>query len=304
MMKTKLFFITFFLLTIAFAQNVQKHEVNAKIEMSTRVEDTSVPLNQEVIYHIDLSWMGELGRYKILEVGEPAISNLEIRSSGSSNRILSDEQSKTKSVKRITYYFTPLELGMSYIDGITIKYEDTESGSKETLLAQRLSVKITEPIETSENGSNIAKWVLIVIALLFLATVVFFILRYFQRKKENEFEAEQTISLEKKYIDKLKSDIDASTQNTSEAILNLSTLLKEYLKKKTNYDGTLSQETLQDFLKAEELSAELQDKILSFFKKSELSKFAGDSVSNAELHLFFDSIEKLLEEVDKKNDQN
>ena len=61
--------------------------VKSDITLRTFVEKESVPLNREAVYIVQLSWTGELGRYKINQVLDPDLTNLTVRGTGSSNKV-------------------------------------------------------------------------------------------------------------------------------------------------------------------------------------------------------------------------
>jgi len=270
--------------------------LTAQIQLKTSVESTTVPLNREVVYHIELSWLGELDRYRIVDVGEPAVSNLDLQSSGSANKIYNAPDGSPRSLKKISYYFKPSGLGMAYIDGVSVQYEDTRTGRKGTLMAQRLSVKITDPVSTP-GESELAKYVIMGLGILFLALVVFFVFRYFQRRKKAERELPAKRTLEEKYLDKLRRDIDPSAGPLGDNVIRLSKLLNGYLSEKLKTDAALPQDTLSKKLEEAGVRGEIAEKLLAFNEKAELNKFAGEEMSPADFHLFYDTVEQLLGEM-------
>ena len=72
-----------FLFNSLFSQTNQDTSVS-DISLRTYVENESVALNREVVYIVQLTWQGELSRYRISEVLDPDVTNLIIRGSGSS----------------------------------------------------------------------------------------------------------------------------------------------------------------------------------------------------------------------------
>ena len=147
-MKTKIIlgFILLFCFQISLYAQTDQDTSLTDISLKTYVQDETVALNREVVYEVELKWQGDLSRFKITEALEPNVTNLTVRGTGSTNRITTDSNGREISIKKITYYFKPIEIGMAYINGVTIRYEDTILNSKESLLASRLSVKIVEPI--------------------------------------------------------------------------------------------------------------------------------------------------------------
>jgi len=58
-----------------------------QIQLRTFVESSSVPQNRPVIFHVELSWVGNLGRYRIEPISQPILTNLILEGSGSENRL-------------------------------------------------------------------------------------------------------------------------------------------------------------------------------------------------------------------------
>ena len=114
----------------SFSQSVTD-SLESEIRLRTYVESENIPLNREVVYHIELRWQGDLSRYRISEIVEPAVTNLVTRGSGSSNKVRTSANGELISIKEITFYFRPLEMGMAYIDGVIIRYNDTLKDKEE-----------------------------------------------------------------------------------------------------------------------------------------------------------------------------
>ena len=289
------------LLLIPFGLFAQESDsLAAQIQLKTSVESTTVPLNREVVYHIELSWLGELDHYRIVDVGEPSVSNLELQSSGSVNKIFTKPDGRNYSLKRISFYFKPLSIGMAYIDGVSIQYEDTKSGRKGTLMAQRLGVKITDPVQET-NGSDIGRNILIGVAVLFLLVVAFSIYRFFQQRKKIQHEQQPEPTLEEKYLEELHSKINPSGEMVRENVVQLSKLLNSYLSDKLHTDPALPEEELGQRLQNAGVRNEIIEKLVTFNKKAELNKFAGEDMAEGDFHLFYDTIEQLFNELNKKD---
>ncbi len=186
-MKMRSYIIIFLitiLMTIPCAQPVSD-SLRSDIQLRTFIESDNVPLNREVVYHVELRWQGDLNKYQVKEIQEPALINLSTRGSGSSNKVHTTPGGDVQSVKRITFYLIPGEIGMSYIDGLTIRYTDSASGKDASLISSRIGIKIVEPVP--EPGSSpwidFLMWgvILIVVAGGFL-----YIFNRYQKNKEAE----------------------------------------------------------------------------------------------------------------------
>jgi len=268
-----------------------------KIQLKAYLDEDAVPQNKEVVYHIELSWIGELDRYQISNIGDPVISNLKLRGSGSSNRYFIDEAGNTKSVKQVNYYFTPMEMGMAYIDGITIQYEDKILAQKETLSAQRLGVKIIEPLPDPNAGMDIGLIIIIGLVMLFVFVVIYFVGRYLKQRKLNAQTAEiHPQSLEEKYL-ALLDNIELSAENRNETLSTVTKLLSSYFSEKYELPGSVGFDQVKEQLQQINIAADLREKINNLFERDKLSKFAREQVTENELHLFFDTVEQLIKQI-------
>jgi len=269
-------------------------ELSSQIELHTFMEQESVPLNREVVYHVELTWAGDLSRYNIVQAGEPVVSNLTLRGTGSSNRFYTTAEGEQRSVKRITYYFKPIEMGMAYIDGVTIQYEDRQTSLKESLFAQRLGVKIIEPVN-DDSGRAFGKWILAGITILFGFVVLFFVLRYFQQRRlQNVPEELPQQLIEDKYIEQLKT-IGRMQPNKSRDVMSaLQRTLQNYFTEKYQTSTSNGFDAIRDILRAKQIDETIIGKLQKFFEHAELSKFAGDTVGGNELHMHLDTVELLL----------
>lgn len=279
-------------------------EADAHIQLRAFLEQENVALNREAIYHVELSWLGDLNSYHIIEAGEPVVTNLILRGSGSANRVLTDAQGQLQSVKRITYYFKPIEMGMAYIDGVTIQYEDLATQQKETLFAQRLGVKIGEPLPEAGEGLGAGDWFLILLGIGFVFALSYFIYRYFQQRSLQPIDEEiQHKTLEEKYLETLKSNIDPANAKAGDNLNALSKLLFNYISEKYLLAGALTFEIIKEKLLDERMDSALIDKLKVFYDRVELSKFAGEQISVNEFHIFYDTMELLLNRLNRPADK-
>ncbi len=286
-----LIWTVFFIFTsTAFAQT---DSISSQINLKTILENENVPLNQEIVYHVELSWQGDLDRYKISDIGDPVISNLTLRGSGSSNQLITDPQGNPKSIRRVTYYFKAIEIGMAYIDGLTIQYTDIILDKGETLIAQRIGVKIGPPLENSNDDYLSGTIILWAMLTGFVLIVAFFVFRYLQRRKVVEKEAPE-LTLEEKYIRLLTDTIHLANGATKANISALTKLLNSYIAEKFSIPGSVDSNIVKDRLAQLKVSEEIIGKIEIMHSKAELASFAGEKIDLADLHMFYDTIEQVL----------
>lgn len=278
----------------------QVDSLSTNIEFKTILESEKVPLNKEVIYHIELSWKGDLDRYQIAEIIEPGISGLDLRGSGSSNKLSSDKNGNPHSIRRVTYYFSPQSVGMAYIDGLTIQYKDNLTGKVETLIAQRIAVKIIEPLPEENGVSAFGTFFQLFLLIIFILVITYFGFRFLQRRSTKAVEEESVKTLEEKYLDIMKETIHLANNVSKENISALSKLLSSYVAEKFSISGNPGTPEIKEKLAELEITEDVIGKIGIMIEKAELARFAAEEISPSELHLFYDSIENILKEIDNK----
>jgi len=290
-------FFIFFFATIGLAQD-SVDSIQSDIRLRTFIENEEVPLNREVVFHVELEWKGDLNKYKISEFPEPAVSNLTLRGSGSSNKVNSAPDGGTISIKRRTFYFRPLEIGMAYIEGVTIIYEDTYLQHRESLISDRVGIKIIDPLPEGGNIKISPTWLYIILIIIILSVSLLFLLRYRQRKREEELEAlaQKKETVEEKYLRLLKETIHFNTDNIKDSLSDLSHLINGYFSEKYHFPASnLSSEQVIEVLQEKGLTQESLTRLNEFYKSTNLVKFAGESVTDADFHRLYDTVELILE---------
>lgn len=273
------------------------------VELHTFMDQEQVPLNREVVYVVDLSWTGELSRYRIISAGDPATVNLKLRGSGSSNRFFTDENGSPHSVKRITYYFTPVELGMAYVDGVTIRYEDALTGQRETLSAQRLEAKILKPLPDKNNGSMFEIIIVWLFILGFTFAIVFYVLKYFKnRRLIQQIPEDQPVSIEGKYLQILRETIHSSGKHPAESLNLLTKIFNSYISEKYKLTGGVTIALITEKIKIGDLNPEIIRRLNELYERAELTKFAGEDITAGEFHLYYDTVEMVLDHFEKVSD--
>jgi len=258
-------FCLIFFLVIGLNLKAQSDSISTNVSFKTYLENDYVPLNKEVVFHVELSWLGDLSRYQIDEIVEPSISGLDLRGSGSSNKLTIDENGNPFSTKRVSYYFSPQSIGMAYIDGLTIQYKDANTGDFETLISQRIAIKIIDPVP-SENDMNgfetFYPWLLLISIISLLA---YFVWRYIQRRNAEKIEPEIEKSLEEKYLDLMKENIHLTNNAQKENVSSLSKLLNSYLSEKFSIKGNIDAGQIETKLKDLKIDDDIRKTVLLRF---------------------------------------
>ncbi len=217
--------------TVLFAQSVDSTHTTSprpqQINLRTFVESSRVPLNRPVIFHIELSWLGDLNQYQIEPLEQPILTNLLLEGSGSENRIEPLESGEVRAVKAITYRLKPLEMGMAYIDGIVVKYINQETGEENQLSSQRVMVEIVDPIP--EPGAGPWKSLLyIILFAIFFAVVGYFLIIFFKKRRQAEQEP-VPVPLPEEYLNRLAQEVDPRGTNLSEMVDKMARIFRSYL---------------------------------------------------------------------------
>jgi len=287
--------LVFVLLLFATAALQAADSTASGIMLHTYLEQNDVPQNKEVVYHVELSWEGDLQRYHISQISTPVLTNLTLRGSGSANRFYTDDQGKPHSLKRISYYLTPIDMGMAYIDGITVQYEDKNTQQKESLSAQRLGVKIIEGVPEPGAGVSMEKVLLIILLLLFLSITAYSLWKYFKIRQQEQEEAEPERSLEDKFLEELGDLKKENGNGITDGFHTLMHIVRRYFSEKFDLNPAAGFNEINVILEEKNVSADLLQKLERLYQQGELSQFAGESISDSDFHLFTDTVELLLQ---------
>lgn len=263
------------------------------IEFKSYIEESRVPVNRQVVFHLELSWTGDMKRYQFTRIPQPVLTNLLLEMSSSSNKLETLPSGQTRSIKRISYQLSPLEMGMAYIDAVEVAYRDILTGEDSRLFAQRMEIRIVEPV--AEGRSDLEALIYIVLLTLFSGTIAYFLILYFRkRRSQGAPEAAETSPAER-YHDRLAREIDPKSANLGEMTERMWKLFREYLAEEFQIRTTESNvETILERLKSAGVPAADITNLAELFRKLDVIKFAGSSVNPAEFSLLYGTIETFL----------
>ena len=130
-MSSKIFII--FIVSLFFIVNLSAQDSTqispSGIKVLTSVYSKEIALNRLLKFTIQVEWFGNLSRYEISEMENPVVHNFKIKSTASADR-REHVGGRLKAIKTFEYELIPEELGMGYIDGVIVKYIDTETGER------------------------------------------------------------------------------------------------------------------------------------------------------------------------------
>jgi hypothetical protein len=277
---------------------VAEHQPST-IELKTYLVKNQVPLNRSVEFHMELSWIGDMSRYQIIRIPQPVLTNLVMEGSGSANRLEELGEGMYRSTKSITYKFSPVTMGMAYVDGLEVKYRDQKTGEIDVLYSQRVSVEIIEPLP-DDSGSGFQAFIYIVLLVIFFGAVFYFLVLFFRRRKQAREVSEVENSLAEQYLKKLSHDVDPKGTNLKEMTVQLSKLFREYLSKEYNIPTReASTKELVHYLQTAGIEEAELKRLNDLFEKLDLVKFAGSELDPAEFSNMYGMVENFLYECKK-----
>jgi hypothetical protein len=267
---------------------------STRIEISTSVEKTQVPLNRTMKLFVTLSWIGDPDRYSIVDFDNPALTNFDIVGTATVNRSeVIDNQ--THVYKEYVYTLKPRELGMSYVEGVIVKCRDTVLNREENLVSQRISVETVDPLADPKEATPIWQYAVAALVLLALTGSV---LLWFRRRRRaaEETEITQGPPVEEAYLQNLGSDIDLEHPNLNDDFATLSRLLRRYLTEQFQIralEGTTEDLVLE--LGEIDLEDHQVASIRELLTRCDEIKFSGMDGTREELNRFYTLFEGLLQ---------
>lgn len=273
-------------------------QISSGIKMKASVSSKEVPLNDTLIFTIQVEWFGELSRYEISEVEDPVVRNFTIQSNSSSDRreMIDGEM---QAIKTFEFELIPLELGMGYIEGVIVKYIDTKTGEGKHLVTNRLEVKVIDPVPEPGSKKGLIKWVILFLILIVLGVAIFWgQKKRIEKKRRQEEEAAAMAPIEEDYLKQLKASIPINNPdlNLKQGYSQLSVLLKKYLSEKYGLSATtaISEEIIQG-LKQNDVPESLINNTQEILNKTDIIKFSGSDGERAELERLYTLYEDMLD---------
>ncbi len=187
---------------------------------------------------------------------------------------------------------------MAYVDGVTITYEDIQSGKTESLISARIGVKITDPLPDPSENSGFGNLVSILAIVGMAALAVYFFMRFKRRQREQQELAlhEVVETIEEKYLRMLKETIHLSSANYKDSLSDLAHLLSGYMSERFQIQPlSLNEKELNTVLNETELSGESLSKIIDFYSRVNLVRFAGEAATETDFHQLYDTVEYFFE---------
>lgn len=260
------------------------------ITASASINKDSLPQNDTLIFTVKITLHGNPGEFKIDDPETPKVSNLNIVSTSSSNRV--ETRNGTPQYLRIySYLYSPKTVGMAYISPITIRYTHTPSSQARELRTGRLSVKVVEPVRAPR---PLPLWIYIAIGgIVVSAAAILFI---FLRKKERgeNAEAGESEPLETIFEQRLKKLI-ANSRDYKEICERLPVLIREYCAERFGISARgMSTTELVDALSSLGIEGAIANELQSSLLYCDEVRFAGSVPDDGKVQIASAVFEKLI----------
>ncbi|RMD88578.1 MAG: hypothetical protein D6813_11895 [Calditrichaeota bacterium] len=262
-----------------------------KIKATVYFDKKSVPLNRTARFTLDLSWEGDLDRFKIEKVEDPVFTNLEVVSNSTSNQV-----GASRALKSYEYVVHPKSLGMAYVDGIVVEYRDTQTDKLHRLITNRLEISVIEPVKESQSG-KIALFIGIGLSVIVLSIVTVVSIKNRKlRQQEERLKAIDMVPVEEKYLGQLKEQINLKEPQDKDNYAALSKLFKKYLAERYQISALeTSTEEIVHSLKEQNI-AESNIKIVDeVLRTCDVVKFSGSQPETGQIERLYTLVEDLLQ---------
>lgn len=284
------------------AQSPSSDSVTTAIRIAATVEQTKIPLNRLLRLHVTLSWQGDPSLYEIENFDNPALTNLEIIGTATTNRS-EVRGGKTWVFRDYEYTLKPRELGMGYVEGVVVKCRNTRTDREETLVTQRIPVEVVDPVPEPGQGPSVLWFVIPVVLVVLGGAGGAFLWRQRKRKREAEKEPPPP-PVEVAYLEELKSAVDLKQPDLRGAFDRISKLLRRYLSEKYGIrarEATTAE--LKDLLAETGLEEHQIMGIQELLARCDEIKFSGMEGTVEELTRFYTAVESLLRTGMQKTEQ-
>lgn len=272
------------------------------IELTSHTEKTEYALNEEVLFIVELRWKGEMDRIHLLEIHDPDMENLSLRSSGSTNRIETDPNGNNIALRRITYYLNPDRVGAAKLSNMSIIYEDVSTSKKATLYPRGISLNITQEKYHLSNENITGTIIIWLVFTAFILIILVAILRYFKNRATHDEVAQTPPSAQEVFKANLKEQITFNGRKTKEEGAIMATLLTQYIQQISNLESGVDLKRCITFLQENGYTETVVQRLKEHHEQLEQSRFAGTALSTAQLHRFYDTCEQIINETTKRSD--
>lgn len=292
-----LFFLSILLVSNVAAQDTSDVDYHSEISVKGKVAAKEIPLNRSLLFTVEVEWQGDFKRFQIGEVETPIVENFEIIATSATDR-RSSENGITKAAKIYEFELKPESLGMGYIEGVVVKYIDTNTDEAHHIMTNRINVEVGDSVPEPGEHAFGSGWIILLVLLVVIAIAFLVWQARVKKRKRAEQEQVQVVSLEEEYLATLHGSVDLNSPDivVNQALGSLSKILRRYLSQK--YEIAALESTTDNIiqsLRGKDLDASSINTIEEVLNISDLAKFAGSEGDRQELDRVYTLIEAMLE---------
>ncbi len=270
------------------------------IGIEGELSDDSIPQNDTIEFTVRLIIRGNPDDYAISDPDNPPVANLKLIGTSQANKTESGAQG-IKLIKEYRYSFTPVSIGMAYINPLRIQYVYVPNGVSRKLASGRMEIQVTDPVLPEK---PVKAWPFIIIGTV----VALIIIGYFiwrnrsQRKLSETLEVIQTPEeIARKSIAEAKN---SSGGNPEELISSLSRVFTVYVTNKYDIDArSLSDEKIIETLEMKGVPPVVLKNVGKSLDLADKVRFAAMNANSGDADMVELGIESLITYGEKRNRQ-
>jgi len=272
---------------------VAQDDTSTAIVLSSSLSQTKVPLNRTVDLKVILTWMGDSGKYTVSNFENPLLTNLEIAGTSTASRT-ELVKGRVQVFKEYIFTLKPKELGMGYVDAVTVQVRNSSTDSREDLQTQRIPVEVIDPIPEEKQKELLLITALAIGVMLIGVGILVWILR--RREKAKQVVSAPPPPIEIAFLDEMRTCFNLDHPNLHEDFFTLSRSVRRYLAEKFSIRAL--ELTTDKLFTALEQTGMPENQIVSIKKilaRSDEIKFSGVDGTHEELSQFYTLFESILQ---------
>lgn len=268
------------------------------IEIEGELSTDSLPRNDTLEFKVRLIIQGNPDDYAISDPGTPPIANLELISTSQANRTQSDADG-VKLIKEYSYKYTPVSIGMAYINPFRIQYIYVPNGINRKLATSRMEIQVTDPVLPEEPTKA---WPFIILGVVVAALIVGYVIWRNSAKRKEITEEEIVRTPEETARDSISQAKKTAGDNPEKLISALSRVFTVYVTDKYNIDArSLSDEKIIDALEMKGVPASVLKNVSQSLDLADKVRFAALNANAGDADMVELGIESLISYGEKQN---
>lgn len=274
---------------------VKTPDYPSQVRAVASLNQQKVAQNHAVRLTVEVSWRGDLDRFEIQKCSAPALTNLDVAGSASSNWV-GENDGALQTVKTFEFVLQPQSLGMAYVDGVTIEYRDAATDQVHSLVTGRLDLTVTDPVYERDNRPLAFIGVGVLVVALCVAGFSFYLKRKREKQAAAQARMEATISLEQRFLNELRSRIKLGDSNIDESFAELAKLLRRYLSEKYGIAAMgMAPAEIRNELSHCGVDQNVIQQTVEVLEASDVAKFSGGRTERSGVDRAYVLVEQIIE---------